>query len=102
MNLQEHLLTCAAEESSEITKEACKMLRFGCDDRDPSNPEGPTNTERFITEVNQLIAICEMLVDDGTIPAGSFDDAKAQDIVNKKKAKIAEFLKYSKQKGTLQ
>lgn len=42
MNTTKHLLTCLAEESSEIIKDVSKSLRFGLDDRNVLDPRGPT------------------------------------------------------------
>lgn len=69
MNLTEYLLTCLAEEGSEVTKDSAKSLRFGLDDTNVLNPSGPANRERLIGELNDLLGVVSMLVDKGLLPA---------------------------------
>lgn len=65
MNITEHLLVCLAEEGSEVTKDATKSLRFGLQDRNVLDPAGPTNVERLVAELNDLLAVADMLAGHG-------------------------------------
>lgn len=60
---KEHTLACIAEEASEVTKEACKMLRFGVEFHDVIS--GESHLKQLITEANELIAVIEMLAGTG-------------------------------------
>lgn len=97
MNAQEHLLTTLAEECSEITKAACKSLRFGLDDRSPLDPGGMTNREKLIYELNDLVATVNMLEDIGVVPH-AWQDQKLQ---ADKQGKVAKYMGYAMSKGTL-
>lgn len=75
----DHLLSCAAEEAVEIgtemlavtqdlAKVACKSLRFGAGNVRPSRPDGGTNAERLVDELNDMLAVADMLAARGVIP----------------------------------
>ena len=98
MNKIEHLITCLGEEGAEITQDCCKALRFGLDDRNVLNPTGPTNRERIITELNDLMAVVEDLVFWGVLPR----DWEKPSVKSLKHAKIDKFLAYAKKVGALQ
>lgn len=51
MNTTEHLLTCLGEEGCEISKDVSKSLRFGLDDRNLLDPDGPPNRERLLADL---------------------------------------------------
>lgn len=91
MNRREHLLVILGEECAEVIQDAAKALRFGLDEgRDIE----VTNAERLKTEVNQLLAVIEMLDEEGV-------DLRDDFIVQRKKReKVEEYLEYSKQCGT--
>lgn len=97
MNHQEHLLTCLAEECSEVTKDVTKSLRYGLDDRNVLDPTGPTNRERLVDELNDLAAVIDILSEQGIVPRNWWDALKQQ----KKRAKVAEFLFYAEKVGAL-
>src|SRR4051812_5797480 len=97
MNITEHLLTCLAEEAAEVAQDCCKSLRFGLDDVNVLNPTGPTNRERLVTELNQLIAVAHMLVDNGDLPVNWYSSTVRID----KQNKVREFMIYATSKGTL-
>ena len=109
MNQAEHLLTCAAEEGVEIAEEACRValelskvahkgLRFGLDDRNVLNPTGPTNRERLIDELNDLLGVAALMVDAGVLPAVWMDHAK----IEAKKAKVRKFMDHARGTGALE
>jgi hypothetical protein len=99
MTTQEHLLTCLAEECAEIQHRVCKALRFGIDDIDPTTAAPDAKTERSLIkeEVTDLIAVAQLLVEEGILPDG-FDPAWTE----KKKAKVRRFMEYAKTRGALQ
>lgn len=97
MNAQEHLLTTLAEECNEIAKAACKSLRFGLDDRSPLDPDGPTNREKLIHELNDLVATVNMLEDVGIVP----HNWQSQELQTAKQGKVAKFMGYAISTGAL-
>lgn len=71
-------LARAAEEASELTKEAMKGLRFGLQNRFPA--EGPTNAEKIIAEFEDIaraLADAGLLVPTPTGGLVPFTRAKA-------------------------
>jgi hypothetical protein len=97
MNSTEHLLTCLGEEGSEVAQDVSKCLRFGCNDRNFLNPTGPTNTERLVNELNDLLGVAEMLVTEGVIPANWIDRGK----IEAKKEKVLNCMEYARKVGAL-
>jgi len=95
MNRAEHLLTILSEECNEIGQRASKALRFGATEMQPG--QDLTNAQRIVAELIDLMAVTEMLIEEGVIvvPA-STAAAKAA-----KRAKVERFLLYSAQCGTL-
>lgn len=112
MSTSEHLMSCLGEEGAEIavelismainhaletSKVASKSNRFGPSDRNVLNPEGPTNAERLVAELNDLFAVADMLAEMGVIPH-TWRDPGAQIA---KREKVIKFIKYAKQKGAI-
>ena len=97
MNTTEHILTCLAEEGSEVTKEATKALRFGINDTNFLKPDGPNNAERLVDELNDLMAVADMLAERGLIPPYWMDEKK----VAAKKQKVLDCMDYAKTTGAL-
>lgn len=87
MNLQQFLLTKLAEESSEIAQIALKTQQFGVDEARPGQPR--TNAERVYCELDDLLAIVEMLNEDGL---GYLPNRER---IEAKKDKVRRFLQYS-------
>jgi CHAD domain-containing protein len=114
MNRQEHLLTVAGEEGSEIQQRTSKALRFGMEqvqqargDRPEQNPERLTNRQRILEEFHDLVAVLDMLglVDvrmeelrDGENVAMIEVDLNA---IRAKQNKVEHYLKLSAEQGTL-
>ncbi len=98
MNITEHLLTCVAEECSEIAKDACKALRFGPTDFDPKDCTNATNMQRMVIEANDLIAVIDMLAEHHMIPRDWYSKSQ-QDA---KKFKVNSLFAYAVDKGALQ
>ena len=97
MNNTEHLLTCLAEEASEIIKDVSKSLRFGLDDVNVLDPDGPSNRQRIVNELNDFIALVEMCVEYRILPkhwpSASCRAAKTR--------KVLQFMDYAREQGTL-
>ena len=90
----EHLLACLIEECSEIQQAATKALRFGVDDK---FEDYPTPRQQLNAEANDLLAVIEMLSDEGILTeAGNAHSIKA------KKEKVLKYMQYAekhKKKG---
>lgn len=97
MNITEHLLECLSEECSEVIKDVSKSNRFGLNDRNVLNPTGPTNKERLIDELNDLIGVVNLLVDEGILPK---DFVSSEKQIAKKK-KVLKFIDYATSVGAI-
>lgn len=97
MNRQEHLLSCLAEECAEVGQCVSKALRFGLADAQPGQPL--TNAERIVAEYTDLVAVMEMLVDEGILDLGS--ETLRNLAIGAKTAKIEKYLDYAASVGAL-
>jgi hypothetical protein len=89
VNRDEHLLVILAEECAEVAKETSKAIRFGMDEMMPGQPK--TNRERVLAELQDLWAAVEMLgLQQVDRPA-----------IERKKARVEEFMRYAEKCGTL-
>ncbi len=95
INDVQHLLVCLAEECSEVQKDIMKSLRFGLDDHYPDEIE--TNAERISIELNDLIAIVEMLSVYGVLT--NIGDEEA---IQRKKRKVLQYMQYARERGSLE
>ena len=95
MNKVEYLLTCLAEEAVEVAQRATKAMRFGCDEVQPGQPL--SNVQRISQELSEVFALAELLEEEGVriLPLSS-------DAIERKREKVAVFMKYSRECGTLQ
>lgn len=94
MNRTEHLLSCLAEECAEVAQRVSKALRFGLDEVQPGQPH--TNAQRIGQEFHDLLAVVEMLEEEG-----SLDRPTDTHAIERKKAKVLAFMEYAEQCGTL-
>ena len=94
MNRTEYLLTCLAEEAVEVAQRATKAKRFACDEVQPG--QEMSNTQRIRQELSDLIAVAEMLEEAG-VPVLPLE----VDAIDRKKAKVAAFMEYSRSCGAL-
>lgn len=93
MTRTEHLLWIIAEEAAEVTQRASKAARFGLTEIQPEQDEPLDNLRRLIYELNDLVAVAEMLE-----PA--WMDER---MIEAKRVKVEKFLRYSDEVcGTLQ
>lgn len=93
MTHDEHLLTILSEECQEVAQRVSKALRFGLDEIQPGQPL--TNAERITEEVCDLLAMIELCQAHALIPG----ERRAR--IEQKKAKVQQFLQYSRECGTL-
>ena len=92
MNREQHLLTILMEECCEVAQEVSKAKRFGINEQ----RDLPTsNHERIQKEFNDLLAIVDMLNDEG------MDFHRDPKLIRMKRAKVEKYLLYSKKCGTL-
>ena len=89
MNRNDHLLVILSEECAEVAKECCKALRFGLDDYSPES--NVTNREKIRSELTDLFAVAELLLD-----ADIISEYIDSDGIEKKIKKVEKYLEYSK------
>ena len=94
MKLQEYLLVKLMEECAEVNKCVSKMLIFGIDNQSPFKDQ--TNLEELHSEVNDILAILEMLAGSGICLYR--DDDK----VSAKIYKVKHYMQESKRLGILE
>lgn len=95
MNRQEHLLSCLAEECTEVGQRVSKALRFGLAEVQPG--QSLTNAERIMEEFTDLVSVVEMLIAEGVL-----QDRLSPERVEAKQTKIEKFLAYAASVGALQ
>jgi len=83
-----------AEECAEVQQSVGKALRFGLDHGYPDRKT--TNAQDIAYEIQDVIAIVEMLDECGAVPRSS--DLHA---IDQKKAKVAALMEFARQRGTL-
>ena len=90
----ENLLTILAEECNETAQRVSKAIRFTPEEIQPD--QDLTNAERIVYEFNDIVAVMEILKDEGV-----FDTVIDRGAIEKKKEKVSKYLDYSKQVGTI-
>lgn len=95
MNRTEHLLTILNEECNETAQRGSKAIRFGL--REIQKDQPFTNAERIVYEFNDIMAVMELLLDEGSI-----QKIIDRDAIEKKKEKIKKYMDYSVQCGTME
>jgi len=94
MNRTEYLLTCLAEECSEVQQAVAKALRFGLDVGFPGGRT--TNAQDIARECVDVVAVIEMLETDKIIK-----NIRTERSINNKKNKVFRYMEHSKKLGTL-
>lgn len=89
LSRREHLLVILTEECNEVAQRCAKALRFGLDEIQEG--QDLDNAERIIYELNDLLAVVEMLTNEGYLKNNSNNYA-AKEL---KKDKVEKYLKYS-------
>lgn len=90
----DYLLTCVAEESAEIGKEAAKGIRFGLHDQ---WQDKPTAHDALIAEYYDLMSVMELLFETGILHKPS--EEEIQNMVERKRARVRHFMEYSAKRG---
>lgn len=91
MNRLQYLLLLAAEEGSEVAQAATKAMRFGA--QEVYKAAGLSNEARLQAEFNDILAVMEMLNEEGLVLY------RNEDMIKEKKAKVEKFMQYSKDLG---
>ena len=90
----DHLLACLGEECGEVQQCVGKALRFGILD---SSPEArKTNWVDLVHEVQDIVAIYEMLCDDGGMTIELDRHA-----IEEKKKRVLKYMDYARERGRL-
>lgn len=98
MNRREHIMTCIAEECSEIQKIITKSLRFGLHDFPPGKER--TNLQHLREEVIDLIGTLAMLESEDGVEI-FFEPKEAEIRIGEKIQKVERYMKYAERQGTL-
>lgn len=82
----QHLIVLS-EECGEVVQAVAKIIRFGADDKNPSDPEGLTNREKLELEVGDVASAVKRLIKSRTISAKKvreFEEAKTDKLASAK------------------
>jgi hypothetical protein len=96
MTQNEHILLLLSEECDEVSQRVIKALRFGLDEVQPEQPLN--NTERIVYELNDLMAVIELLQEINALPLNLFN----RETIQAKKKKVVKYLDYAISQGTIQ
>lgn len=94
MTRLEHLLTILVEECGETGQRATKALRFGI--KEVQKGQDLDNSQRLTYEFNDIVAMMEMLQEEGHL-----DVVIDREAIGKKKEKVEKYLLLSQEQGTL-
>lgn len=97
MRRAEYLLTVLQEECGEVTQAAAKIQRFSGSGVGPG--ESKTNAELLVGELVDVIAMIEMLEQDGVITMPPLETIQA--MARRKQAKVEAYMRLSVEVGTL-
>ena len=95
MDREQRLLGQLGEECGEVSKECSKANNFGLDSFYPHDPNRTTNRQLIVDELNDLMAVVEMLVEEGHIP----ENWESEEKKKLKKDKVNMFIQVSKDLG---
>lgn len=102
MSELEYLMICLGEEGTEVSQAASKIARFGLGNH--YKETDPTNLDNFITEVNDVFAVVELLQEH----ANQFHcdlrltNIRDQSLIDAKKQRLTKFIEYSKFRGVIE
>jgi hypothetical protein len=100
---EQYLLAKVAEEAAEVAKEALKGAIFGLQDKAPGGDL--TNATKIYTELQELIAVIDMLDDEIYDKWGYYlcmDCDDKENIKRAKKLKVKQWMEYSIKVGCLE
>lgn len=95
MELKEYYFTCLNEEAGEVIQASCKCQRFGEQDGYPNTER--TNISDLTKEINDVLAIVELLKEEGVV----FDGLYSREQIEAKKVRVKKWLQHSIKMGTL-
>lgn len=98
MNYEQFLLLKLAEECVEVAQRCSKQMQFGKDEIQPG--QNKSNCRRLLDELNDLIAVVDLLLEAGEIPTNSVP--QLEKAIAEKKRKIEKYLEYSKELGKVE
>jgi hypothetical protein len=82
MNIKDYYFTCLNEEASEISLASCKCIRFG--EKGEFSDVSRPNIPDVVKEINDLLAIVELLQEEGV----EFDKLFDRTEIENKKRKV--------------
>lgn len=98
MNRIEYLLIQAGSECNEVAHRASKALHFGLSEVEPG--QELTNAQRIVGEYVDLLAVMQMLEEDGLVHLPTGPELAQR--IDTKKAKVEKFIRYAaEQCGTV-
>lgn len=99
-SIKQFYLLKLAEECSEIAQQAIKQIQFGHHALSPSTGKRYDNTALLRAEVNDLLAVLDVLMDLGELP--EISPWELLEAKQKKKARIQEYLRHSQALGFIE
>lgn len=90
-SIPDYLTLRLGEEAAEVAQRTGKSLAYGHDEVNVKEPTGPNNTDKLVGELNDLLAVADMLVEAGVSPV-FWQDEEAQ---AQKKSKVVTFMAHS-------
>jgi len=97
-NKIEYLFDCLSEECGEVVQVIGKIQRFGLHDTDPAKGFGFSNDFKLGRELNDVLAVVQLLAENGVVIPGVFDAVH----IEEKKAKVRNYYSYSIERGCLE
>jgi len=94
MTRTENLLTILSEECVETAQRVSKAIRFTLEEVQPE--QELTNAQRIVYEFNDIVAVMEILQEEGI-----FEKVIDREAIEKKKVKVAKYLAYSTSIGAV-
>lgn len=101
LNREQYLLTKAAEECNEVSQILLKTQQFGMNERRENKTDEPTNRERIHAEINDLLAVVDLLNEEAELNYNRHDPWNAEQIA-KKKERIQHWYNYSVSVGRVE
>lgn len=95
MERKEYYFTCLNEEAGEVIQASCKCQRFGELDGYPNTER--TNISDLTKELNDVLAVVELLQEEGVVFDGLFN----REQIEAKKERVKKWFQHSMKMGTL-
>ncbi len=111
MTLKQYYLNKLAEKCAEVAQRALKQVQFGAEQiqkgtevkegvAPPDKEAGLTNRERLDLEINDFLAVVDVLQDMDEVSIETEEHVNAH--IDAKREKIQKYLKYSQELGTVE